>query len=143
MVRPVDDGGFVKVVWNGGLDIGPGDHQVPDGDEIHQDHDGAGVIQAEIDRINGERAEYGKRKMRVDAVSAIELIQKPPMELMETLTREEQIKLLEVSDEVTESILHDWKLDWNPIATVIHFDEFGGKIASKISCKRILCHLKH
>ena len=86
-----------------------------------------GVIQAEIDRINGERAEYGKRKMRVDAVSAIELIQKPPMELMETLTREEQIKLLEVSDEVTESILHDWKPDWNPIATVIHFDEFGGK----------------
>ncbi len=91
------------------------------------DMDMEGVIQAEIDRINGERAEYGKRKMRVDAVSAIELIQKPPMELMETLTREEQIKLLEVSDEVTESILHDWKPDWNPIATVIHFDEFGGK----------------
>ena len=48
------------------------------------------VIQTEIDRINAERAEHGKRKMRIDAVSAIEMIQKPPMEVMETLTREEQ-----------------------------------------------------
>lgn len=85
------------------------------------------VIQAEIDRINAERAEQGKRKMRIDAVSAIEMIQKPPMEVMETLTREEQTKLLKVSDEVTESILHDWNPSWKTIATVIHFDEFGGR----------------
>lgn len=37
------------------------------------------VIQTEIDRINAIRAESGKRKMRCDAVSAIEMIQKPPM----------------------------------------------------------------
>ena len=85
------------------------------------------VIQAEIDRINVERSEHGKRKMRIDAVSAIEMIQKPPMELMETLTREEQTKLFKVSDEVTESILHDWNPSWKTIATVIHSDEFGGR----------------
>ena len=39
------------------------------------------VVQSEIDMINSERAEFGKRKMRVDAISAIELIQKPPMEV--------------------------------------------------------------
>ena len=85
------------------------------------------VIQAEIDRINAEHAEQGKRKMRIDAVSAIEMIQKPPMELMETLTRDEQIKLLKTSDEVIESILHDWNPSWKTVATVIHFDEFGGR----------------
>ena len=91
------------------------------------DMDVPGIIQAEIDRINAERADHGKRKMRLDAVSAIELIQKPPMELMETLTREEQTKLLQDSDRVVESILHDWCPEWKTIATVIHFDEFGGK----------------
>ena len=85
------------------------------------------VIQAEIDRINSVRAEHGKRKMRSDAVSAIEMIQKPPMELMESLTREEQTELLRVSDEVVESILHDWCPTWKTVATVIHFDEFGGR----------------
>lgn len=85
------------------------------------------VIQAEIDRINAVRAEHGKRKMRIDAVSAIEMIQKPPMEVLETLTREEQIKLLKTSDEVIESILHDWCPTWRTAATVIHFDEFGGR----------------
>ena len=85
------------------------------------------AIQSEIDRINAIRAEHGKRKMRIDAVSAIEMIQKPPMELMETLTRDEQIKLLKTSDKVIESILHDWNPSWKTVATVIHFDEFGGR----------------
>ena len=85
------------------------------------------VIQSEIDRINAERAEHGKRKMRIDAVSAIEMIQKPPMELMATLSREEQIELLKISDEVVESILHDWAPEWKTLATVIHYDEFGGR----------------
>ena len=89
--------------------------------------DMVGTIQAEIDKINEIRAGYGKRKMRIDSVSAIELIQKPPMELMETLNRNEQIKLLKASDEVVESILHDWQPEWKTLATVIHFDEFGGK----------------
>ena len=85
------------------------------------------VVQSDIDRINAVRAEYGKRRMRSDAVSAIEMIQKLPMELMETLTREEQTRLLEVSDEVVESILHDWCPTWKTLATVIHYDEFGGR----------------
>ncbi len=89
--------------------------------------DMVGTIQSEIDRINEERVECGKRKMRIDSVSAIELIQKPPMELMETLNRNEQIELLKASDEVVESILHDWQPEWKTLATVIHFDEFGGK----------------
>ena len=45
------------------------------------------VVQSEIDMINSERAEFGKRKMRVDAVSAIELIQKPPQIRPEDLRR--------------------------------------------------------
>lgn len=85
------------------------------------------AIQKEIDRINAERAEYGKRKMRSDAISAIELIQKPPMDVMETLSREEQLELLKISDEVVESILHDWAPEWKTMATVIHFDEMGGR----------------
>ena len=85
------------------------------------------VIQAEIDRINQERADQGKRKLRKDAVSAIEMIQKPPMEYMMTLTREEQTKLLRDSDEVVESIFHDWAPEWKTLATVIHYDEFGGR----------------
>lgn len=85
------------------------------------------VIQTEIDRINAVRTEQGKRKMRSDAISAIEMIQKPPMAVMEGLTREEQVKLLKDSDEVVESILHDWAPGWKTMATVIHFDEMGGK----------------
>lgn len=85
------------------------------------------MIQAEIDRINMEREAHGKRKLRCDAVSAIELIQKPPIEILETMTREEQIRLLKDSDEVVESILHDWRPEWKTLATVIHFDELGGK----------------
>ena len=85
------------------------------------------VIQTEIDMINAKRAEFGKRKMRIDAVSAIELIQKPPMDVMTTLTREEQTQLLKDSDEVVESILRDWAPEWKTLATVIHYDEFGGK----------------
>ena len=87
------------------------------------------VIQSEIDRINEDRAAHGKRKLRKDAVSAIELIQKPPMDIMGTLTRDEQIELLRDSDEVVESILHDWRSEWKTLATVIHFDEFGGRSA--------------
>ena len=85
------------------------------------------VIQTEIDRINNERVALGKRKLRTDAVSAIELIQKPPMEVMESLTREEQTKLLRDSDEVVESIMHDWCPEWKTLATVIHYDEFDGR----------------
>ncbi|MCR5118200.1 MAG: plasmid recombination protein [Lachnospiraceae bacterium] len=85
------------------------------------------VIQTEIDRINNERVALGKRKLRTDAVSAIELIQKPPMEVMESLTREEQTKLLRDSDKVVESIMHDWCPEWKTLATVIHYDEFGGR----------------
>ncbi len=85
------------------------------------------LIQNEIDLINADRINHGKRRIRTDAISAIELIQKPPMELMETLSREEQLKLLRISDEVVESILHDWEPEWKTMATVIHFDEMGGR----------------
>ena len=85
------------------------------------------VIQTEIDRINAIRAESGKRKMRCDAVSAIEMIQKPPMDIMQELTPEEQLRMLRTSDEVLEELLHEWAPAWKTLATVIHFDEMGGK----------------
>lgn len=67
-------------------------------------------------------------RLRCDAVLAIELIQKSLMEILETMSREEQIRLLKDSDEVIKSILHDWRSEWKTLATVIHFDEFGGKV---------------
>ncbi len=49
------------------------------------------------------------------------------MEVLENMSREEQIEFLKASDEVVESILHDWSPEWKTLATVIHFDEMGGK----------------
>lgn len=80
-----------------------------------------------IDYVNQEKKAHGKRSLRVDAVTGIELIEKPPMEYMEMLDREEQIRFLSDSGAVVDSILKDWNPDWFTVAQVIHFDEFGGK----------------
>lgn len=85
------------------------------------------VIQAEIDRVTAERKEHGKRGLRKDVVSAVEMIEKPPMDIMSDLTREEQLELLRISNEVFEELIHEWAPEWKTQAAVIHFDEFGGK----------------
>ena len=60
-------------------------------------------------------------------VSAVEMIEKPPMDIMSDLTREEQLELLRISNEVFEELIHEWAPEWKTQAAVIHFDEFGGK----------------
>lgn len=91
------------------------------------DIDMVAVVQAEVDRVSADRKEHGKRALRKDAVSALEMIEKPPMDIMADLSREEQIELLTISNEVYEELLHEWAPDWKTQAAVIHFDEFGGK----------------
>ena len=91
------------------------------------DIDMVGVVQAEVDAISAERKEYGKRALRKDTVSAIEMIEKVPVEVMMELSREEQIELLKISNEVYEELIHEWAPEWKTQAAVIHFDEWGGK----------------
>ena len=86
-----------------------------------------GVVKAEVDSISAERKEHGKRALRKDAVSAIEMIEKVPVEVMMNLSMEEQIELLKISNEVYEGLLHEWAPEWKTQAAVIHFDEWGGK----------------
>ncbi|SDA79092.1 hypothetical protein SAMN02910275_02932 [Butyrivibrio sp. INlla18] len=85
------------------------------------------VIQAEIDRINTERKAHGRRALRKDTVSAIEIVQKIPMEIMQSLSEEEQLKIIKDGNQVLRGILHDWQSGWKIVATVIHCDEMGGK----------------
>lgn len=91
------------------------------------DIDMVGVVKAEVDSVSVERKEHGKRALRKDAVSAIEMIEKVPVEVMMELSREEQIELLKISNEVYEGLLHEWAPEWKVQAAVIHFDEWGGK----------------
>lgn len=91
------------------------------------DIDMVGVVQAEVDAISAERKEQGKRALRKDTVSAIEMIEKVPVEVMMDLSRDEQIELLKISNEVYEELLHEWAPEWKTQAAVIHFDEWGGK----------------
>lgn len=91
------------------------------------DIDMVAVVQAEVDRVSADRKDHGKRALRKDAVSALEMIEKPPMDIMADLSREEQIELLTISNEVYEELLHEWAPDWKTQAAVIHFDEFGGR----------------
>ena len=91
------------------------------------DIDMVGVVQAEVDAISAERKEHGKRALRKDTVSAIEMIEKVPVEVMMDLSREEQIELLKISNEVYEELIHEWAPEWKTQAAVIHFDEWGGK----------------
>ena len=84
-------------------------------------------IQKYIDQVNADKKAHGKRILRCDAVTGIEMIEKPPMEYMENLPREEQIRFLRDSADVMDGILKEWNPNWITVAQVFHFDEFGGK----------------
>lgn len=84
-------------------------------------------IQKQIDRVNEDKRVHGKRALRFDAVTGIEMIEKPPMEYMEKLSREKQIRFLKDSGVVMDSILKEWNPEWITAAQVLHFDEFGGR----------------
>ena len=84
-------------------------------------------IQKKIDLVNADKKAHGKRVLRSDAVTGIEMIEKPPLDYMERLSREEQVQFLKNSSDTMDSILREWNPDWITMACVLHFDEFGGK----------------
>lgn len=84
-------------------------------------------IQEKIDFVNEDKRSHSKRALRRDAVTGIEMIEKPPMEYMEHLSREEQIRFLKDSGDTMDQILKEWNPNWITMARVLHFDEFGGK----------------
>ena len=125
----------VKAAWDEMRDVRRGRDETIDRSMTDQnvwlcgstDMDLEAEIQKYIDQVNADKKAHGKRVLRCDAVTGIEMIEKPPMEYMEKLSREEQIRFLRASSDVMDQILKDWKPDWITVAQVIHFDEFGGK----------------
>lgn len=91
------------------------------------DDDLPGIVQARIDRINEERKENGKRALRRDAVSVIQVVEKPPVEYMQTLTPDEQKDFLRDSHAVMTGLIHEWNERWEIISAVQHHDEWGGR----------------
>lgn len=90
------------------------------GDDVVQ------IVQAKIDEINRIKRENGKRVLRKDAVSVIEVIEKPNIEYMSELSYEEKVKFLKDSHEIFKQLIHEWNLNWTLLESVQHHDEFGG-----------------
>lgn len=90
------------------------------GDDVVQ------IVQAKIDEINRIKRENGKRVLRKDAVSVIEVIEKPNIEYMSELSYEEKVKFLKDSHETFKQLIHEWNLNWILLESVQHHDEFGG-----------------
>lgn len=84
------------------------------------------TVQTEIDRINEERRANGLRAMRKDAVSVIEIVEKPPIDYMQHLSYEEKCRFLSDSHDTIKELLHQWNPQWKMIESVQHHDEFGG-----------------
>lgn len=84
------------------------------------------TVQEEIDKINEERRANGLRAMRKDAVSVIEIVEKPPIDYMQHLSYEEKCRFLSDSHDTMKELLHIWNPQWKMIESVQHHDEFGG-----------------
>lgn len=84
------------------------------------------IVQKEIDRINQQRKMNGKRSLRKDCVSVVEIVEKPNMEFMQNLHYEDRKSFLNTSHEVMKSLIHDWNANWKILEAVQHHDEFGG-----------------
>lgn len=125
----------VKAAWEEMNDIRKGRDETIDRSLTDQniwligssDMDMTAEIQKKIDFVNEDKRSHGKRALRRDAVTGIEMIEKPPMEYMEHLSREEQIRFLKDSGDTMDQILKEWNPNWITMARVLHFDEFGGK----------------
>lgn len=88
--------------------------------------DVSSIVQKKIDEINQIRNENGKRSIRKDAVSVVEMIEKPNIEYMKNLNYDEKIKFLNDSHRAMESLIKEWNPNWKIIESVQHHDEFGG-----------------
>lgn len=84
------------------------------------------MVQNKIDEINRVKHENGKRSLRKDAVSVIEVIEKPNIEYMSELAYEEKVKFLNDSHEVFKQLINEWNNNWIILESVQHHDEFGG-----------------
>ena len=84
------------------------------------------IVQAKIDEINRIKRENGKRALRKDAVSVIEVIEKPNIEYMSELSYEEKVKFLNNSHDTFKQLIHEWNPKWTILESVQHHDEFGG-----------------
>ena len=78
-----------------------------------------------VAELSAKQKADGGRAIRSDAVVMCATIIKPPAALMDTLTREEQIRLLQDADEKLNELIGG---EQNSKATVIHFDELGGHL---------------
>lgn len=84
------------------------------------------MVQNKINEINRVKHENGKRSLRKDAVSVIEVIEKPNIEYMSELAYEEKVKFLNDSHEVFKQLINEWNNNWIILESVQHHDEFGG-----------------
>lgn len=84
------------------------------------------MVQNKIDEINRVKHENGKRSLRKDAVSVIEVIEKPNIEYMSELAYEEKVKFLNDSHKVFKQLINEWNNNWIILESVQHHDEFGG-----------------
>ena len=84
------------------------------------------MVKSEITRINDDRRDHGIRALRKDAVSVIEIIEKPPIDYMQNLSYEEKKRFLSDSHDVMKGLLEEWNPNWKVVESVQHHDEFGG-----------------
>lgn len=84
------------------------------------------IVQNKIDEINRIKRENGKRALRKDAVSVIEIIEKPNIEYMSELNYENKVKFLKDSHDTFKQLIHEWNPKWIILESVQHHDEFGG-----------------
>ena len=84
------------------------------------------IVQSKIDEINHIKRENGKRALRKDAVSVVEIIEKPNIEYMSELNYEEKVKFLNNSHDTFKQLIHEWNPKWTILESVQHHDEFGG-----------------
>lgn len=84
------------------------------------------IVQNKIDEINRIKRENGKRALRKDAVSVVEIIEKPNIEYMSELNYEEKVKFLNDSHDTFKQLIHEWNPNWTILESVQHHDEFGG-----------------
>ena len=94
--------------------------------EGNSSDDVAQIVQSKIDEINQIKRENGKRALRKDAVSVVEIIEKPNIEYMSELNYEEKVKFLNASHEIFKQLIREWNPNWTILESVQHHDEFGG-----------------
>lgn len=83
------------------------------------------IVQKEVDRINEARNQAGLKSLRKDAVSCIEIVEKPNMEYMMNLSYEEKVKFLNDSHKVMSELIKEWNPNWKITHAVQHHDELS------------------